>query len=80
MDLYRIFYYLRKCKHNSIEFANDCIIKKITQTNEIQAKILKTLDCTYFTGKQYLSKNKITTIKPFIEKLMAIPKLHQFGL
>lgn len=62
MDLYNIFYALRKCKQDNIQLDERTVVSKITQPTEKQRKILDALDCTYLVSPQYLADKNIIAI------------------
>lgn len=63
MDLHNIFHILKKCKQDTIQLDERKIVSKITQTTEMQKKLLKILGCAYLVSPEYLVDRNIISIE-----------------
>jgi len=66
MDLHNIFHILKKCKQDTIQLDERKIVSKITQTTEMQKKLLKILGCAYLVSPEYLVDRNIISIEKTI--------------
>ena len=62
MSLNRIFHHLDKCKQDFIQVEEGVCVINITQTTEMQQKILASLDCSYLIETPFLVNNGIIKI------------------